>query len=439
MRNLADIEAEKSVIGSVLLKGSSLANVDLEPEEFTDAACRAAYEAILDLDAAGKPVDDTRLLKDQLTINGKWGVVDNVTLVGFTDSVPTGLHARHYAEKVRDMSVRRRMRQAGEELIVHADDMTLSTEKITESAQEVVYSLGADRNEKSFVHIKDSLKEQWDSLEKQLAEGKHAVGLTLGYIELDDALTGMHPGELIVIAGRPSMGKSTFAINMIHKIASIGNPVLFFSVEMSTQNVVMNMTSSVGRVQGQNLRKCALNQDELGRIVAASEKMSRMPVYIDDTPSISITKLRARSRQAKSTKGIAAVFVDYLQYVRGTDRRGGREQEVAEVSRGLKSLAKELGVPVIALAQLNRNTQGRKDPRPVLSDLRESGAIEQDADAVLLLHRPEYYDPSDKPGVMEVIIAKQRNGPTGMRELSFIGNQFRIENKAREAEYQESF
>jgi replicative DNA helicase len=224
------------------------------------------------------------------------------------------------------------------------------------------------------------------------------------------------------------MGKSTFALNKIRKCAKLGSPVMMFSVEMSEDNVVRNLTSAESHVDGMRLRRCELNQDELGRIVGASEKLASIPVYVDDTPAISISKVRARARKLKSQVGLSAVFIDYLQYVRGIERGQSREQEVSEVSRGLKSMAKELQIPVIALAQLNRNTQGRKDPTPLLSDLRESGAIEQDADVVILLHRPEYYDANSKPGVMETIIAKQRNGPTGSIDVTYIGNQFRVEN-----------
>ncbi len=291
--------------------------------------------------------------------------------------------------------------------------------------------------------MKEAIQKTWDNIERFMANRELVNGLSTGFTELDQRLTGLHDDELVIIAGRPAMGKSTLALNILRNIAAGSrkrHPAVLFTLEMSAENIVRNMLAAQARVEGQKLRTHNFSNDDREKLDIATEQLNDAPLFIDETPAISLPELRGKARHLKLRHDIGLVVIDYLQLMTAssTARGRSREQEVSEVSRGLKALAKELHVPVIALSQLSRKPEGRQDTRPILSDLRESGAIEQDADVVLMLHRPEYYKAEDHPGEAEVIVAKQRNGPTGVVNLAFIGNQLRFENLALHAGYDPS-
>jgi replicative DNA helicase len=296
--------------------------------------------------------------------------------------------------------------------------------------------------------IKEVLKKTWDIIDMMMSQkGGGSNGLLTHFTHLDQMLTGLHEDELIIVAGRPAMGKTTFALNMLRNVVTKGNfPAVLFTLEMSAENIARNMLCAQGRIDAQKLRNHSFNRDEMKTLSIASGELQDAPFFIDETPAISLSELRGKARHLKIRHDIRLIVIDYLQLMTASSvaRNRSREQEVSEISRGLKALAKELHIPVVALSQLSRKPEGRTNPVPILSDLRESGAIEQDADVVLMLHRPEYYaakDASDadrKAGEAEVIIAKQRNGPTGVANMAFIGNQLRFENLAVNAGYDPS-
>jgi len=433
LNKLHNHEAEVGVIGGILLSPSQWLNVSdiITGEDFAHEPYGLIFEAMRGVSDSKRPID-ILLLKAELTKRGQLEQIGGVKgLAALTDTVPTGAHIEHYAGIVLEFSQRRGLVSAADSIKSDAGDRDTAPDDAVERAERAVFAISERGASDCVTPISQLLTEQLDLIIKQKETGVAATGLTWGFGEIDDATTGMHEGELIIIAARPSMGKSTFALNMLRKIAAEDHSVILFSLEMAKRNLTANLTAAQARLSGQKLRTMLLDDYEMGKLVKGTEELNEMQIFIDDTPGISLGQLRARARRAKRRHNIAAIFIDYLQLMTVGDRKNkSREQQVSEVSRGLKGLSKELGIPVIALAQLNRGTENRKDPRPTISDLRESGAIEQDADIVALLHRPDYYGAVDpkKMGITEFIIGKQRNGATKDIELTFNGEQFRMES-----------
>jgi replicative DNA helicase len=428
-----DLEAEQAVLSSLLLAPDRFDLVEgrLLSDDFFSQAYGAIFEAMIELGKRGQPID-ILLLKDELARKSKLDLVGGaVGLASIHDSMPTGAHVEYYAGLVREKSILRRLIQAATTIVEKAGSATETATDILESAEQAVFEVATRGTSAEAESIGQVLKTTWEKIEKFRSNRGSLTGLSTGYYELDDKLTGLHEDELIIVAGRPAMGKSTFVLNLIRNVGvAQGLPAVLYTLEMSAENIVQNVLCAQSKLDAQKLRKMTLTEEDNVHLLKSSDLLNRAPIWIDDTPAISLAELRGKTRRLKAKHDIQLCVIDYLQLMMASSqaRNRSREQEIGEISRGLKALAKELKIPVIALSQLNRKAEDRSDNRPILSDLRESGSIEQDADVVILLHRPDYYDSEDSPGQAEIIVAKQRNGPTGTVNLTFIGNQLRFEN-----------
>ena len=427
-------EAEQAVLGSILVRPEIFSLIEgmLAPEDFFVRAYGAIYAAMCAVSRRGQPIDPL-VLRDELERQGNLELAGGAAgLAALAAAVPTGAHAEHYARLVRGKAVLRRLVQAAAEIVEKATASGETVEGVTDFAERAIFDISSRGMQGSPVHhVGEVLKETWEKFEK-LSHGERTVtGIATQYYDLDELTAGLHDGDLIVIAGRPGMGKSTFGINLIRHIAIEQQiPTVLFTLEMSAEQIVRNLLCSHARIDSQHLRRFMLREEEHSRLLMSTDALYQAPLWIDDTPAITLAEMRSKTRLLKARHGLRLAIVDYLQLMTASmvARNRSREQEVSEISRGLKALAKELSLPVVALSQLSRKPEGRQDNRPVLSDLRESGAIEQDADLVLLLHRPEYYKEDDHPGEAEVHIAKQRNGPTDRIYLAFISQYLRFEN-----------
>jgi len=337
-----------------------------------------------------------------------------------------------------DKSILRRLINAAATITEDSFAGIKSTDAILENAEAILFAIGQKRSSLGFVHIQEALIIAMDVIEKAYEQGSAVTGLSSGFTDLDAMTAGFHPSDLILIAARPSMGKTALALNMVANVAIKQNaPCAIFSLEMSKESLASRLLSSESRVQANKLRTGQLEPKDFDDIANAMAKISSSPIYIDDTPGITIAQMRSKCRKLKMEHGLDLIIVDYIQLMSGGENRSqNRQQEISEISRSLKALAREMNAPVIALSQLSRAPETRSDRRPILSDLRESGAIEQDADLVCFIYRDEYYNrDTEKPGIAEVIVAKQRNGATGTIELLYKNDQVRFENYTRNAPY----
>ncbi len=435
------IEAEEALLGGLILEPEQFDLIEgkIQPEDFFAPTHGMVYAAMINLKKHGQPIDPV-LLRNELKTAGNLDAVGGVTgLARLTDSATSGAHVEHYAGIVQESSSLRKLIKICTEAISSAsapDASAIDVFSVTEQSIQTATSGGFHGR---MLSMKEVLNRTWDNMEKYLAnKGEQVSGLATHFTELDELLTGFHEDELIIVAGRPAMGKTTFALNVVRNVITKGQkPAALFTLEMSAENIARNILAAQSKVEGQKMRTFNFSNEDMERLGAASERLNEAPLWIDETPAISLSELRGKARQMSVRQGLSIIVIDYLQLMTASSvaRGRSREQEVSEISRGLKALAKELHVPVIALSQLSRRPEGRQDTRPILSDLRESGAIEQDADVVIMLHRPEYYNAEDSPGQAEVIVAKQRNGPTGTVSLAFIGNQLRFENLSPTADY----
>jgi replicative DNA helicase len=380
-----------------------------------------------------QPIDAVTL-GEELTRRGQFDIVGGaVGLADLTAAVPNSANLEYYASIVRDRAKLRRLLRATTEILEEAYRGEQAADAVTDWAESQLLAVADFGSTHDTVSLKDAVTESLKALEQLASRDLHGgiTGLPTDFHQLDQMLGGLHESELIIIAGRPSMGKSTFALNVLSRVGvEQERPCALFTLEMSKENIAQNMLCAHSRLPAQKVRTGRLSGDEYGVLGLSAGTLTQAPVFIDDTPGITLGELRGKCRRLQRAHGIELVAVDYLQLITG-EMRGreiNRQQEISEISRGLKHLARELKIPVIALSQLNRGVADRAGHRPMLSDLRESGAIEQDADVVLLLHRPEYYDENDSPGEAEIIIAKQRNGPTGTVRVTFIKDQMRFEN-----------
>lgn len=428
-----DVEAEQAVIGSMLTdKDSVISAVEtLKDEDFYREDNKVIYGAIMNLYNRGEPVDIITL-KDELVSLGKFEAVGGLEyLAELPEKVPTTANVDKYIKIVEEKSMLRTLIKTANELIVLGYDQTQEVEDIMDVAEKKIFNVMQRKNQKGYSSMKDILVESFTQLEELYNRKQHITGVPTGFTDLDYKTAGLHNSDLILVAARPAMGKSAFALNIASYAAVKANvPVAIFSLEMSKEQMGNRILCSEAMVDSNKVRTGKIEDEDWAKLAMASGELSESQIFIDDTPGISIMEIRAKCRKMKLEKNIGLVVIDYLQLVQGSSKKGGsREQEISEISRSLKILAKEINVPVIALSQLSRAPEQRPDHRPMLSDLRESGAIEQDADIVMFLYRDDYYnEDSEKKNIAEVIIAKHRAGSTGTVELLWLGNYTKFAN-----------
>ncbi len=422
-----DVVAEKSLLGALMISNEVLPDVltVLRPRDFYEQRHQTIFQAIVDLYDQHKPVDLLTLTSDLKSKKKLKEIGGAPYLTELSNFVPAASHAKAYADIIEKASVRRRLIKAGTEIANRAYEDDAVADSLIGDAERALFEVSDKIIKSDYVPMEELLADAFDRIE-ELHKNKGALrGLKTGFRDLDKKTAGFQKGDLVIIGARPAMGKTTFAQNLAYNIASINKKgVLFFSMEMAANEIIDRMISDVSGVDNWKMRTGNLSDEEFQRIGDALGEMDEIPIYIDDTSSMTIVELRNKARRAMHDHDIGIVIVDYLQLIQGSDRyKGNRVQEVTEISRGLKILARELEIPVIALAQLSRNVTGRDDPRPVLSDLRESGSIEQDADLVMFLHRPDYYKQNDdnyeETHITELLVAKHRHGAVGKIELYF--------------------
>ena len=429
-----NVEAEKSVLGSMLIDQEAIgAAVEVLDEMwFYDNAHRKIYKAVVDLYQARKNVDLVTL-SDKLKSDGLLDQVGGVTyLSGIIDVVPTSANVEHYAHIVKEKGVLRKLIQNATSIITDCYKFTGNIEETVDNAERLIFEIADLRQSGKTSHIKDLVKEGIEKLDRLYQRKEHITGIATGFTKLDKMTSGLQVSDLVIVAGRPSMGKSALAVSIAEKVGiDQKQGVAIFSLEMSKEQLVQRMLCSQARVDAHKVRSGFLAPSDWPKLTAAAGKLSESKILIDDTPAISALELRAKARRLKANNQVDLIVLDYLQLMRGSAKADSRQQEISEISRSLKALARELKVPIIALSQLSRAVESRQDHRPQLSDLRESGAIEQDADLVILLMREEYYNQTEEnKGQADAIIAKQRNGPVGTVKLAFIKEYVRFENLA---------
>ena len=435
-----NIEAEKSVIGSMLVEKEAIGKgieVLGNEEPFYKEAHKKIYSAIVELFMKNEPVDLVTMTEDLRRKGNLEAIGGTAYLTEMINSVPTAANVEYYAKIVLEKATLRGLINACDEIKNLSYESTEEVDRVVDSAEKIIFSVTQEKIKQDFVPIKHIIKDSFQAIEELYAKKEHVTGIPTGYREFDLRTSGLHGSELIVIAGRPSMGKTSFALGIAHKAGVEEKiPVALFSLEMSREQLVQRMLCSEARVDAQKVRTGYLSESDWPKLTIAAGRLAEAPIFIDDTPAISVLEVRAKARRLKAEHNIALIVIDYLQLMSGSGRIENRQQEISEISRSLKSLARELNVPVIALSQLSRAAEQRPSHKPQLSDLRESGAIEQDADLVAFIFREEYYEP-DNPevrGIAEINIGKQRNGPTGTLQLAFIKEYTRFENLAKRAE-----
>ena len=439
------IEAEQSVLGGLLLDNAAFDKIaDLVGEnDFYRDEHKRIYRQIRKLLEQSKPVD-VITVAESLDLAGEGSETGGLAYLGeLAANTPSAANIRRYAEIVRERAILRQLVTAGDEIAGSAfNPLGRDPKQLLDEAEAKVFAIaeGGFRHQTGFQHINPLLTQVVERIQElhDRDNPSDITGVPTGYHDLDSKTSGLQPGDLLIVAGRPSMGKTSFALNMAEHVAiEVGLPVAVFSMEMGGAQLAMRMLSSVGRLDAHRVRTGRLNDDEWSRLTFALGKMHEAPLYIDETPALNPIDLRARARRLHRQCGkLGLIVIDYLQLMSSAGQGENRATEISEISRSLKGLAKELNVPVMALSQLNRSLEQRPNKRPVMSDLRESGAIEQDADVIMFIYRDEVYNP-DTPdkGSAEIIIGKQRNGPIGMVRLTFLGEYTRFENFANPGGY----
>ncbi len=428
-----NLEAERAVLGAMLLEKEAIPKVlqiITNSDSFYSEMHRLIYEGIVSLFNKNKPVDVVAL-REEFRKKGKLKKVGGAAyLADLVNSVPTISNVDYYAQIVKEKQILRDLLRVSDSISSLVYENSLDLDATLDKAQSLIFNVAQQRIKTSYVHIKEVLTKTFERIETLYDRKEHITGIPTGFTELDRLTSGLQPSDLVVIAGRPSMGKTSFALN-IAQYAGIEAqvPLVIFSLESAKEQLVERMLCSEARVNSQKLRTGFLSEEEWSRLTDAAGVLAEAPIYIDDTPNINVLELRAKARQLKAERNIKMIVVDYLQLMEGDKRMENRQQQISEISRSLKTLAKELYVPVVAISQLSRAVEQRQDKRPLLSDLRESGAIEQDADLVLSLYREYYYTRKEEDeGTTEIIINKQRHGPIGKVPLVFIKEYSRFEN-----------
>lgn len=430
-----DTIAEQAVLGSMLVdKDAVISAVEvLKADDFYREDNKEIYAAMFELYSLGKHIDMITV-KDQLTLRGTIEKVGGTEYIAMLiDNVPTTSNVESYVKIVEEKSIIRKLIKAANNILKLGYAQTEEVDALVEKAEKDIFDIMQSRNSKGYASIKEILVSTFDQIEEMFQNKNKVSGLETGFVDLDSKISGLNKSDLLIVAARPAMGKSAFVLNIATFVAlHLKVPVMVFSLEMSKEQMVNRILCSESEVDSMKVRNADLNSEEWLKLGETSGKLSEMPLYIDDTPGLSSAELRAKCRKAKLEKNIGLVIIDYLQLMESKNKSPSRQQEISEISRSLKILAKELSVPVIALSQLSRATESRVDHRPMLSDLRESGAIEQDADIVMFLHREDYYNAdTEKKNVAEVIVAKNRSGSTGTVELAWLGSYTKFANLYR--------
>lgn len=430
------IEAEQSVIGSMIMDREAIvvASELITGEDFYNKQFGVVFEAMVELNEQGKPVDLVTL-QDRLKEKDVPGEVSSLEFIrDIITAVPTSANIKYYANIVAEKSILRKMIRINEEIENLCYSGKESMEYILETAEKRVFELSQKRNTGEFVPIRQVVMNALSRIEAASKNTGRVTGIATGFLDLDYKTSGMQPADLVLIAARPSMGKTAFVLNIAQHVAfRLHQTVAIFSLEMSKEQLVNRMFSLESNVDAQNLRNGTLSDMEWEKLIESAGEIGKSNLIIDDTAGISISELRSKCRKFKSEHDLKMIIIDYLQLMTGSGRSDSRQQEISEISRSLKQIARDLNVPVLALSQLSRAVEQRPDHRPMMSDLRESGAIEQDADVVMFIYRDDYYNKdSEKKGIAEIIIGKQRNGPIGTVELVWLPEFTKFHNKERE-------
>ena len=426
----SSIDAEVSVIGSMLVDNDMIDPVSelLTKEDFYNTAHQNIYSAIISVYNDNSTVDLV-ILKEELSRQSILEKCGGATyLLELCEAVPIAVNAIHHAGIIKEKKVKRDLIAAAVVIQREAYSDSVKADTLLNLAEKKVYDITQRKFNRAATDIDKLLQEAWNYIESLQGRTGMLTGVPTGFTDLDEITCGLQKGELIVIAARPSMGKTSFMLNVAENVG-MGNkmPVLMFSMEMSALQIAKNMLCSTAEVDAHLMRTGMISDQDWVKLPMAMANLSESPISIDDTPGLGLLEIRAKARRFKSQKNIQLIIIDYLQLMEGNSAES-RQQEITTISRGLKSLARELNIPVVAISQLNRSVEQREGHKPRMSDLRESGAIEQDADVVMLLHREDYYDPMKNPGLVELNIVKQRNGPTGKINLKFLKNMLRFKN-----------
>jgi len=418
-----NLQAEQSVLGSMLIDKTAIVKAIeiLHPDSFYRDAHRAIYQAILELFDRGEPVDLVTVTEALRKNNKLDAIGGSVYVADLINSVPTAANVEYYAKIVEEKATLRRMIDAGTQMVKEAFEEPENVDQVLDRAEKTIFDIALKRVREGFHRIDDVLKRVLDRIDRLYGKKESLTGIPTGFADLDNLTAGLQNADLIIIAARPSVGKTALALNMaINMATKFKIPAAFFSLEMSKDQLVQRMLCSEAEVDAMRLKTASLPDTGWKKLTRAISRLSEAPLYIDDSAAISAMEIRAKCRRLKIEKGLGAVFIDYMQLMSGRSRVENRVQEISEIARSLKTLARELDIPVIALSQLSRAVEQRTDRIPRLSDLRESGEIEQTADLVMFIHREDYYNPqSERGNIAEIIIAKQRNGPIGTVELVF--------------------
>lgn len=420
-----NIEAEQAVLGAMLISKEAIAETAqiLSPTDFYREAHRIVYETMLELSNKNQAVDNLTVI-ERLNKSGLLEKVGGIAFVtALANTVPTAANVIFYAKIVREKSLMRRLINTATAIATMGYEDSEDADTIMDKAEKMILEIASNRKTSDFTPIKQIVIDTFSKIEGLYESKGGLTGLSTGFKDLDKITTGLQPSDLILVAARPSMGKTAFTLNIASHVAIKENkPVAFFSLEMSKEQLMQRMLCAEGLVESQRLRVGDLDEQDWHKLIAAADKFSKAPLYIDDTPGITIMELRSKSRRLQQEKGLSLILIDYLQLMQGRSSKSSdnRQQEISEISRSLKSLARELNVPVIALSQLSRSVESRQIKKPMLSDLRESGSLEQDADIVIFLYREDYYNTeTENKNITDVIIAKHRNGPVDSIQLFF--------------------
>ncbi|MDP8255761.1 MAG: replicative DNA helicase [Candidatus Alcyoniella australis] len=438
-------DAEIAVLGGILLDPTALDRVNdiIKPSDFYREAHRQIFESMQALASRGEPIDMLTVADSLKSRDLLERVGGNSYLAALTDQVPTAVNIVHYAGLIASRSVQRGLIRAAQFIQSKSYSAVEDVDQLVNDSEAALFEICDRQIKKSYQSMREVATEAYDHLDTLHSRGSQITGVATGYTDLDNLTAGLQPSELVILASRPSMGKTALALNIAENSALAGTPVALFSLEMSAKSLGVRLLCSHARIDVGRIRKGIVSGRDWSRIALATGVLAEAPIYIDDTPGITVTQIRSKARRIKAEHGLGLVVIDYIQMLKGRDGVNSREQEVSEMSRGLKALAKELDVPVLALSQLNRQVEARDDKRPRLADLRESGAIEQDADVIMFIYRDAYYkrrqaaaegsdgfgDALPEDNSAEVIVAKQRNGPTDTVFLTFLKHFTRFENQ----------
>ncbi len=434
-----NLEAERSILGAILVHNDAynLAVQAVTPGDFYRDAHRRIFERMISLNERNQPIDFVTL-KEELSRAGELdGVGGPAYISGLADGVPRATNVEYYARIVKEKSTLRNLIFAANKILSEAYGAEEEPDLILDGAESAIFAVADDRMKAGFVAMKDLVRDSFPKIEQLFEQKRLITGVPTGFVDLDEMTRGLQGGDLIIVAARPSMGKTSLVLNMSQYVATQPeHTVGFFSLEMSKESLFIRLLTSEAQIDSHRLMSGAIGQKDYGRISHALETLSGMKLFIDDTANIGVLEMRAKSRRLQSEHGLSMIVVDYIQLMSGRGRFENRTLELASISRSLKGLAKELNVPIVVLSQLSRGPESRSDHRPQISDLRESGALEQDADLVVLIYRDDVYnkDPNNPDaGTAELIIAKQRNGPTGTVKVAFLREQTRFANLAQGA------